>query len=199
MSSNANDYNEYYIATANGNNRFGKLLVLNHSVTDWLPDGCDFKKYLDELVKNELRIEETAYYFNDNQILIQGYKMPDSWKHELIDNIVVETPIDDIEKYIGQLGIRKAYKLYDDMGVGDEQPNPATNDGLMLLFYGVLDQIFNIGEGVEEIDKEQYNNQDWTWNQETAPEYDDPEEEEEEETEAFEQAIANTGIVASAA
>jgi hypothetical protein len=120
--------------------------------------------------------------------------MPDSWKHELIDNIVTETSIDDIDKYIGQLGIRKAFNLYEDMGIGDEPPNLATDDGLMSMFYGVLDQIFDIGEGVEQIDKEEYDNQDWTWNQATAPEYDDPEEEEEEEVE-----IEYGGIVASAA
>jgi hypothetical protein len=197
MATNANNYNDYYIATDNGNNLYRKLLVLNHSVTDWLPDGCDFKKYLDELVKNELSIEETAFILTNGSTSTKGYKMPDSWKHELINNIIVETPIDDIEKYIGQLGIRKAFKLYEDMGIGDEQPNPATNDGLMLLFYGVLDQIFDIGEGVEEIDKEEYDNHAWTWNQETEPEYDDPEEEEEEEDEEVE--IEYGGIVAKAA
>ena len=161
---------------------------------DGLLDGCDFKKYLYNLEKNELRIEETAFILTNGSTSTKGYKMPDGWKHELIDNIVVETPIDDIEKYIGQLGIRKAFNLYEDMGIGDEPPNLATDDGLMWMFYGVLDQIFDIGEGVEQIDKEEYDNQDWTWNQETEPEYDDPEEEEEEEVE-----IEYGGIVASAA
>jgi hypothetical protein len=203
MATNANDYNDYYIATDNGNNLYRKLLVLNKSVMDGLLDGCDFKKYLYNLEKNELCIEETAFILTNGSTSTKGYKMPDGWKHELIDNIVTETSIDDIDKYIGQLGIRKAFNLYEDMGIGDEPPNLATDDGLMSMFYGVLDQIFDIGEGVEQIDKEEYDNQDWTWNQSNQPEYDDPEEEEEEEdeeeTEAFEEAIANTGIVAKAA
>lgn len=169
---NNDDYCDYYLGT-------GRLLVLNQSVMDGLPNGCDFKKYLEKLDKNEMSIEETAYRIT-NTTFTKGYKMPDGWKHELIDNIVVETHIDDIEKYIGELGIRKAFKLYDDMGIGDEPPNPATDDGLMSLFYGVLDQIIKIGEGVEQIDKEQYDNQTWTWNQETQPEYDEDEDYEEE-------------------
>ena len=163
---------------------------------DGLPDGCDFKKYLYNLEKNELSIEETAFILTNVRTSTKGYKMPDGWKHELINNIITETSIDDIDKYIGQLGIRKAFNLYEDMGIGNEPPNLATDDGLMSIFYGVLDQIFDIGEGVEQIDKEEYDNQDWTWNQAHEQEYDDPEEEEEEDEEVE---IEYGGIVAKAA
>jgi hypothetical protein len=206
---NANDYNEYYTVNFDhtGANPFGRLLTLNKSVMDGLHDGCDFKKYLEELKNKEMRIEprDTVHTYDNPHHIVSsknGYIMPDSWKHELIDTIVTETPIDDIETYIGELGIRKAFKLYEDMGIGDEHPNPATDGGLFLLFYGVLYQIIEIGEGVEEIDSEQYHNYNWgagnPWDEEEDDE-EDEEDEEEDEDQVAEEETGYGGVVAKAA
>jgi hypothetical protein len=201
---NANDYNEYYTVNFDhrtGANSFGRLLTLNKSVMEFFGDGgYDFKKYLEELEKNEMRIEprNTVHTYDNPHHIVSsknGYIMPDSWKHKLIDTIVTETHIDDIETYIGELGIRKAFKLYEDMGIGDEHPNPATDDGLMLLFYGVLYQIIEIGEGVEEIDREQYHNYNW----DAGNPWDEEDDDEEDEDQEAEEETEYGGVVAKAA
>ena len=148
------EYNEHYVVKTK---TFASLLQLDEKIMSGLKrtklESYLRKRDLDPyLWKNMITGEldgETVY----------GYSMPEMWKHKYIDNLVSELDVDLIEKMIGELGIRKAFKLYEDMGVGD--PNPAKDKGLQQLFYGVLYQIIQVHDVIEPIEKEEYDKYAW--------------------------------------
>lgn len=152
-STDSSKYNEHYIAKKDCN-----LLVLNKDVMGELKKNTRLNHYL--LTREMNPYLWTSFIEADGEITY-GYSLPDGWKHEYIDKLVCELDVDWIEEYIGELGIRKAFKLYEDMGFGDEPPNPTDDKGLQMLFYGVLYEILTINDSIESIEKEEYDKYDW--------------------------------------
>ena len=147
------EYNEHYISKTSCN-----LLVLNKDVMGGLKKNTRLDHYLRT---REMNPHLWTSFLEADGETVFGYSLPDGWRHEYIDKLVCELDVDWIEEYIGELGIRKAFKLYEDMGIGDEHPNPTTNLGLQQLFYGVLYEIFTINDSIESIEKEEYDKYDW--------------------------------------
>ncbi len=88
-----------------------------------------------------------------------AYNINEEWKHPLVDRMCEEIDIDDIEKIIGEIGIRNVMKKYkeSDYYNDDNLPDLSTDLGIKQVFYVLLDEILNINdEYYKEITKEEY-------------------------------------------
>lgn len=103
------------------------------------------------------------------------YNISEDWKHPLVDRMCSEIYIDDAEKIIGEIGIRKVMKKYknSDYYNDDTFPDLSTDLGIRQVFYMLLDERLNINdEYYEEITKQEYDE----WIDEHIQENDDDEE-----------------------
>lgn len=102
-----------------------------------------------------------------------GYNMPENWRHLMLDQLACVPTIDEVEIFLGELGIRKAFKLADECGYYEEEDYKealTTDGGLRRLFYAVLDALILTNDELDEIEIGQY--REW---------FDDDEEDEEDE------------------
>ena len=100
-------------------------------------------------------------YFVYSNGVQSGYNVPEDWKYSLIDYLCCLPTIDEVEIFIGELGIRKAFKLVDEYSYYEEENYKealTTDDGLRRLFYCILDVIITINPKLTEITKKEYNN-----------------------------------------
>jgi hypothetical protein len=105
------------------------------------------------------------------------YDISEDWKHPLVDRMCMEIDIDDAEKIISEIGIRKVMKKYkeSDYYNDDTFPDLSTDLGIRQVFYVLLDERLNINdEYYEEITKQEYDE----WIDEHIQEDDDDEEDE---------------------
>lgn len=158
--------NLYYIGDADKS-----LITLNEYCHINVNEG-KFWDYLKNLIDdddvNDYFADEVDRY-NEADRNIIGYVMPENWKHQLIDKYATEISVDDIEKYIGELGIRKAFRIADDCGFYEEDNYKdalTSNAGLRRLFYAILWLFIDINDKynfdidelyVNEYDLEGYN------------------------------------------
>jgi hypothetical protein len=108
------------------------------------------------------------------------YDISEDWKHPLVDRMCMEIDIDDAEKIISEIGIRKVMKKYNesDFYNDDNPPDLSTDMGIRQVLYLLLYERLNINdEYYEEITKQEYDE----WIDEHIQEDDDDEEEEEDE------------------
>jgi hypothetical protein len=93
---------------------------------------------------------------NDDTI---GYNMPENWRHLLIDYLCGSPSIDDVEIFLGELGIRKAFRLADECGYYEEDDYKealTTDDGLRRLFFVVLDALILTNDDLTEVEEDEY-------------------------------------------
>lgn len=194
---------QYYIIFANQWGRAMPLVVTNKVYEKEFEDSDnDFTRYMRNLI-DQGDIEDEAYSIDTQEEgKWCGYVMPDDWKHSMVDGFATNIDIDDLEKYIGEIGIRKAFRLADDCGFYDEEDYKkalTTEEGLRRLFYAILYGLIDINERSSSI------GDPYIRTYETNDEYvdalreaEDEEETEDEETEEQDVALIS-GSVASAA
>jgi len=104
------------------------------------------------------------------------YNINEEWKHPLVDRMCSEISVDKIEEIIGEVGIRKVMKLYNNSDYQHNIPDLSTDLGLRQVFYVLLDEVIGINDKFyEEITKKEYD--EWV------AEHIEPEEPEEDEEE----------------
>jgi hypothetical protein len=160
-----NDYNEYFITTYTDNNVDCALITYNAQIYNSLKEGSTFKDFLknynlfdladmygkvDIIGNHNGGEEETEYGY--------GYVMPDGWKHQIIDDLVADMDVDEIDTFIGEIGIRKAFKIADDSGIYEDDTRAfLTDDGIKKLFFAILYSIIELADGVEQCeDRDEY-------------------------------------------
>jgi hypothetical protein len=129
-----------------------------------------FWNYLIDLIHQE-DIEEVAIDVDVSKEETHGwigYIMPDNWKHKMIDNYLLEIGVNDIEKFIGDIGIRKAFRFADECEFYEEENYKealTSDEGLRRLFYAILWGLIDINDRVDyddndyitEFNEEEYN------------------------------------------
>lgn len=176
------EYAEYFVSLLNDDD-FGTLLSCNKKIYDSLKEWSSFKTYLDGLFGNGDWIQEDededdkklVKWVDDNVISFQhypkehicetiyGYTMPDGWRHKLIDELATNEDIGNIERYIGEFGLRRAWKMVKDSDYFyDNLPDISTDLGFRQIFYVMLDEIIQLGDNVKQVDTlEEFNFIDW--------------------------------------
>lgn len=146
---------QYYIIFKNQWARSMPLVVTNKVYEKEFEDSDnDFTRYMRNLI-DQGDIEDAAYMvepLEDDRGC--GYVMPDDWKHSMVDGFASNIDIDDLEQYIGEIGIRKAFRLADDCGFYDEDDYKkalTTEEGLRRLFYAILYGLIDINENSSSI------------------------------------------------
>jgi hypothetical protein len=105
------------------------------------------------------------------------YNIDEEWKHPLVDRMCCEIDINDVEKIIGEIGIRKVMMKYKESDYYNDYtfPDLSTDLGIRQVFYMLLDERLGINEEYyEELTKQEYDE----WIDEHIPADDDDEEEE---------------------
>lgn len=139
-------YSEFYLG-----NTEDDLLVMTGK---WGKITSEVRSFMDNLDLEEY-IEIVAggavFKYDD----VSGYHLPDGWKFDMVDSIVEDIYIDDIEKYIGEIGIRECCKIIKDSDMfGDELPDLSTDLGLKQVFYCILYNAIEMNSYYEEVDEE---------------------------------------------
>lgn len=162
-----NDCNEYFITTYTDTNVDCGLITYNKELYNNLKEGSTFKDYLKNYNLFDLAdvYGKTDMFGNhdggdDETDFGFGYVMPENWKHQIIDDLVVDMDVDDVETYIGEIGIRKALRIADDCGFYEEEDMKdalSTDAGIKRLFYAIMWSFIELADGVEECEnKDEY-------------------------------------------
>lgn len=139
-------YNEFYLG-----NTEDDLLVMTGK---WGKITSEVRSFMDNLdlegyLKNVEGVSVAKY---DD---VSGYHLPDGWKFDMVDSIVENIYIDDIEKYIGEIGIRECCKIIKDSDIfGDELPDLSTDLGLKQVLYCILYHAIQTNSYYEEVSEE---------------------------------------------
>jgi hypothetical protein len=110
----------------------------------------------------ELNQDDDDFHFDNTNVNERWewvYSISEEWKHTLFDRLVMEIDIDDAEKIIGEIGIRKVMKKYkeSDYYNDDNIPDLSTDLGIRQVFYILLDETLKINEDYyEEITEEEF-------------------------------------------
>lgn len=142
------------------------LITYNKELYNGLKEGSTFKDYL----KNYNFFDLTDMYGrvdmfgnhdggDDETEFGYGYVMPENWKHQIIDDLVVDMDVDDIEIYIAEIGIRKALKIADDCGFYEDdcmREALTTDQGIKRLFYAIMWSFIELDDGVKEVEQDEY-------------------------------------------
>jgi hypothetical protein len=150
-------FNTFYVS----DNRV-ELVKLNKQEMDIIENKSDkfhqwlIDLYLDQFIYDMDIVVDGKEDDDDNSI---GYIMPEDWKYTLIDNLAMIPTIDEIETFIGELGIRKAFKLADESGFYEEEDYKealTTDEGLRRMFYMILYTLIEVDKDIEEVDEDEY-------------------------------------------
>jgi hypothetical protein len=159
QTNNNSEYKQYFIGDdelnlvcldrtyINENNKFGKWLIELektfdiHNFDDWEFGGW----------QNE--------YFVFSYDSICGYNVPEDWRFCLIDDIAMKPTIDEIDTFIGELGIRTAFQLADECGFYEEEDYKkalTSREGLRRMFFCILYAIIITNPELREVDECEY-------------------------------------------
>ena len=141
----------------------GKKGTGSETFDTWLAE----KDWDEELAEDDCEFECERAVFDGIDVLGNFglrrewvYDISEEWKHTLFDRLATEIDIDDAEKIIGEVGIRKVMKLANDSGFYDDEgglPELWTDMGIRKVFYNLLDYTLDINEEYyDEITKEEY-------------------------------------------
>jgi hypothetical protein len=148
-------YDEFYISTYTDDCPNNDLVILRNDFRSYC-DRTKFDTFLNEL---EQKLPElVAEYGRVDASLdckMVGYAMKDSWKFDLINEVFTPMNVNEMEIYIGELGIRRAFRYAYDCGFGDDEDLKLYEEsGLRQLFYKVIYHSLDLNYNVEMIDYE---------------------------------------------
>jgi hypothetical protein len=81
------------------------------------------------------------------------------WKYQLIEYLIEDVNAADIETYIGELGIRRAYRYADASDFVELNDDLRTYEGLKSFFFKIMDHIMELSPNVYEVEEEDYKKQ----------------------------------------
>jgi hypothetical protein len=148
----------YFIATPDDNNDDTSLVQLR----------CDFRSFenntkfdtflnkLDEDINDGIYVNFGMSDFNGEK---RGYVMECDWKYQLIEYLIEDVNAADIETYIGELGIRRAYRYADASDFVELNDDLRTYEGLKSFFFKIMDHIMELSPNVYEVEEEDYKKQ----------------------------------------
>jgi hypothetical protein len=148
----------YFIATPDDNNDDTSLVQLR----------CDFRSFenntkfdtflnkLDEDINDGIYVNFGMSDFNGEK---RGYAMECDWKYQLIDYLIEDVNAADIETYIGELGIRRAYRYADASDFVELNDDLRTYEGLKSFFFKIMDHIMDLSPNVYEVEEQDYKKQ----------------------------------------
>ena len=159
----------HFISQKDINGDFKNFITTNKYAYDTMPDMGEFWRYLNSLGDND-SLEEIAIEIDmskeDTAGLI-GYIMPEDWKFQLVDKCASEIDIKKIDKYIGEIGIRLAFRYACECEFYEEEDFKealSTDAGVRRLFYAILWGLIDIndkGENDDETYITEYNEEDY--------------------------------------
>lgn len=130
---------------------------------------CEWGKFFSWINDDlEMRFEDSEWdedladivngeYVEDNMNGLIGYILPIDWRYLLLDYFAKRPSIDEIEAFIGELGIRKAFALADKCGFYNGDLNSLkTDDGIRHLFLCILDAIIITNPKCKIIEEDEY-------------------------------------------
>ena len=152
------DYNEYYLGE-NDEIGINLMTIKNKTHYDFHSAFGSYLESLDANLDGLVGEYGKEYWKPTKNGLIAGYEMPNNWKMSMIDDIINDETLEDMEKYINEIGIDKATKIvmecpyYD-----DELPDITDEVGLKHFFLLMMYEIIGIGEGIQQVEKEEFFN-----------------------------------------
>ena len=144
----------YFIATPDDDNNDTSLVQLR----------CDFRSFenntkfdtflneLDEKINDAVDCFGMSYPNAEKH----GYVMECDWKYQLIEYLIDDVNAADIETYIGELGIRRAYRYADASDFVELNDDLRTYEGLKSIFFKIMDHIMELSPNVYEVEEEEY-------------------------------------------
>jgi hypothetical protein len=155
-------FEEYYIATIDDVYHHTELVQLRNSFRDF-SNKTKFDTFLNEL---DERLPELVSNYGEVDTSVYGkvgYVMKEGWKFELLNDLLEEINVDDMEKYIGELGIRNAFEYADTCGFGDDADLKLWTDaGLQSLFFKIMYHTMEVCFNVESFDDEEEYKKEFT-------------------------------------
>ena len=159
----------HFISRKGVNGEFRNLITSNKHAYHTMPDMGEFWRYLNSVGDND-SLEEIAIEIDmsreDTHGLI-GYIMPEDWMYQFVDKCASEIDIKDIDKYIGEIGIRLAFRYACECEFYEEEDFKealSTDAGVRRLFYAILWGLIDIndkGENDDETYITEYNEEDY--------------------------------------
>jgi hypothetical protein len=119
-----------------------------------------FDSFLDDIANNLPNIVEE--YAKKTEVKEQGendigdvfgYEMTDEWKVDILEDILDRTDTETMECMLGEYGIMNAIR-HTDRGMTIKELG--TDDGIRDLFNDVVWDLISLGDGVKEVDEEEY-------------------------------------------
>ena len=109
-----------------------------------------------EVEKDDTELEMGKYWIDDKELWVVS--IDEDWKHNLFERLVC-IDINLIENIIGDVGIRRAFKIVSDCGFIDDMTleELSSDIGMRRIFYCILDQQLGIDDGFDEIDEDEWN------------------------------------------
>ena len=153
---NQHKMSTYFVATPDEDNNNTNLVQLR----------CDFRSFenntkfdtflneLDEKINEEVECFGMSY--SDLSGNKRSYAMEIDWKYQLIEHLIDDVNAADIETYIGELGIRRAYRYADASDFVELDDDLRTYEGLKAFFFKIMDHIMELCSNVYEIDEDEY-------------------------------------------
>lgn len=109
-----------------------------------------------EVEKDDSELEMTKYWIDGKELWVVS--IDEEWKHNLFGRLVC-IDINLIENIIGDVGIRRAFKIVDECGINDDSmtlEELSSDIGMRKIFYCILDQQLGINDGFDEIDEDEW-------------------------------------------
>lgn len=154
------EYAECFKIVATEFNNQGDLLTIRNQ---FAKEGSEFKEWIDFMLEKDLNYPVGGLCVGGgwrsievNDELIIGYAMKDGWKFELINNLVDTISVEKCDRFIGDFGIRNAYRSFENNGFGDKFPNLGEDDGMKQLMFHILYDIVVLCDEIEEIETEEF-------------------------------------------
>jgi hypothetical protein len=165
----------HFISRKGTDGEFRNLISTNKYAFDMMPDMGEFWRYLNSIGDNDnlkemedgdegVRVDREL---EDTHGLI-GYVLPEDWKYKFVDKCSAEIDIKKIDKYIGEIGFRLAFKFACECEFYEEEDFKealSTDAGVRRLFYAMLWGLIDINDRCntdnnmpyfEEVDKDAY-------------------------------------------
>ena len=145
----------YFVATPDENNNDTNLVQLRCDFRSF-ENNTKFDTFLNELdgkINDGVDCFGMSYPVNGEK---RAYGMECDWKYQLIEHFIDDLNAADIEIYIGELGIRRAYRYADASDFVELNDDLRTYEGLKVFFFKIMDHIMELCPNVKEIDEDEY-------------------------------------------